>query len=63
MEHYPRNTCRITKWCPTCNKVTFHRVDNKRVGICTEHRKEGLSKEQEKREEKRIRDEQNPTLF
>jgi ribosomal protein L44E len=49
MEHYPKNTVRITKFCPTCNKRTMHRVDNKRVGICIEPHVKGLSKKQERK--------------
>jgi hypothetical protein len=63
MEHYPKNTVGVTKFCPTCNRMTIHRVDNKRVGICIEEHVKGMSKAQEKRQIKKVRDEQNPTLF
>jgi len=40
-EHYTKNTTRVMKFCPTCNKKTMHRVDNGRIGLCVEpHRKD-----------------------
>jgi hypothetical protein len=52
MEHYPKNTVRVTKFCKTCNRRTLHRVDDKRVGICIEQHVKGMSKAQEKRQNK-----------
>ena len=50
MQHYQRNTCGILKFCPTCNRKTMHRVDDRRVGTCREQHVFGLSIAQEKRE-------------
>jgi len=49
MQHYPRNTCGILKFCPTCNRMTMHRVDDHRVGNCVEVHVKGMSKAQAKR--------------
>jgi len=62
-QHYQRNTTGIWKYCPTCGRKTMHRVDDRRVGVCTEQHVTGLSKAQQKREEKRLYEEQNPDLF
>ena len=55
MQHYQRNTAGILKYCPTCGRKTIHRVDDRRVGTCTEKHVFGMSKKQEAmaREEKR----------
>ena len=63
MEHYPRNTTKVTKYCPTCGRMTLHRVDDRRVGVCIEQHVRGMSKAQEKRAAKKEYDEQNPSLF
>ena len=54
-QHYQRNTVGIFKYCPTCGRKTLHRVDDRRVGSCTEEHVSGMSKKQESmaREEKR----------
>jgi len=63
MQHYQRNTVRVTKYCPTCKRMTMHRVDDRRVGVCTEHCATGMSKAQEKRAAQKAYEEQNPRLF
>lgn len=55
-QHYQRNVCGVSKWCPACGKITIHKVNNKRVGSCTEQHVFGLSKAQEKRENKKVID-------
>jgi ribosomal protein L44E len=61
-EHYPKNVTAVSKWCPTCKRLTMHRVDYKRVGACTEHAPTGLSKDQEKRKSAREQAEKEPTF-
>lgn len=46
-EHYQRNVISIYKWCNYCKKKTAHRVDDKRIGNCMSQHSEGLSKKQE----------------
>jgi ribosomal protein L44E len=62
-QHYQRNVVGITKYCPSCNRITLHRVDDRRVGVCTEQHAKGLSKAQEKRAIKKAYNEENPSLF
>jgi ribosomal protein L44E len=62
-EHYTKNTKAVSKWCPTCDKSTMHRVDFKRIGPCTEHEAPSLSKEQEKRQAAQEKAEREPGLF
>ena len=62
-QHYQRNTCGILKFCPTCNRMTIHRVDDRRVGVCTEQHVKGISKAQKKRADKKAYDEENPSLL
>ena len=52
MQHYTKNTIGILRFCPTCNKMTMHRVDKGRVGCCLESHISGLSKKQEKDKKK-----------
>ena len=33
-EHYPKNCCEASAWCPKCQKRTQHRVDTGLVGPC-----------------------------
>jgi ribosomal protein L37AE/L43A len=33
-EHYPKNCCEASAWCPKCQKRTQHRVDKGIVGPC-----------------------------
>lgn len=35
-EHYTRNTVKVLAYCPTCNRQTMHRVDDRRLGCCLE---------------------------
>jgi hypothetical protein len=35
-QHYTRNTVSAAHYCPTCGKVTQHRIDDKRKGPCLE---------------------------
>jgi len=49
MQHYQRNTIGILKYCPTCNRMTMHHVDDRRVGSCRETHATGMSKAQAKR--------------
>jgi len=55
-QHYQRNVCGVSKWCPTCGKMTMHKVSDRRVGCCTEPHAVGMSKAQEKREKKKKKD-------
>jgi hypothetical protein len=52
MQHYPKNTIRILKFCSVCNKKTMHRVDDGRVGVCTEPHVKGMSKKQKQRDKR-----------
>ncbi|HAS53866.1 MAG TPA: hypothetical protein DCS42_06905 [Nitrospiraceae bacterium] len=61
-QHYTRNTKQVSVYCSTCRRNTIHRVDDQRLGPCTEHQPSGLSKEQEKRHRAKEEAEQNPTL-
>jgi ribosomal protein L44E len=62
-QHYQRNVTAVSKWCPTCGKITMHRVDDRRLGPCTEPHVFGMSKAQEKRAEKKAEEERQPDLF
>lgn len=50
-EHYTRNTISVTKFCPTCNRKTRHRVDDRRLGVCMEQHVKGDSKPCKKKKE------------
>lgn len=63
MQHYQRNVTGVMKYCPTCQRQTLHRVDDRRVGPCTETHVTGMTKAQEKRAAQKAHDEQNPGLF
>ena len=54
MPHYQRNVSVILRFCPTCNRMTMHKVDDRRVGNCVETHAAGMSKAQAKRN--RLRD-------
>ena len=42
-EHYSRNTRQVLHYCPTCNRQTMHRVDDRRLGCCLEdHRQRSV---------------------
>ncbi len=62
-EHYTRNTESMTKFCPTCGRLTQHAVHDARVGRCLEHQAPEFSKAQLKRREQRQEAEKNPRLF
>lgn len=49
MQHYQRHTTGILKFCPTCNRLTMHRVDDRRVGNCREVHIVGMSQAQKKK--------------
>lgn len=62
-EHYSTSTAQVMKWCSTCRRNTMHRVDFKRIGLCTEHGKDGYSPDQLKRMAKQEQEKQQPKLF
>ena len=62
-QHYQRNVAAVTKYCPTCGKMTLHQVDDRRVGRCREQHVFGMSKAQTKREAQRVADARQPDLF
>lgn len=51
-EHYTRNTNGVFRWCSSCNRLTMHDVDDRRVSSCREIHVTGMSKAQEKREDR-----------
>ena len=53
-QHYTRNTVAISKYCPTCNRMTMHRVDDRRAGCCLETHIKGIDRKQEKVKTKTI---------
>lgn len=62
-EHYTTNTESVTRWCNRCGKPTQYKVSGGRVGRCTEHESETLSKKQKAARQKREMEERNPKLF
>ena len=52
-QNYQRNVVSVTKFCPTCNRVTAHQVNDRRIGTCLEPHVTGLSKKQEKAAKKK----------
>ena len=62
-EHWPKSTTRAKLYCPTCNRLTMHRIDNGRQGPCEEHSAEGLSAAQKKRRDKQEIEKKQPKLF
>ena len=62
-EHYTRNTTGVMKFCSTCNRMTMHRVDNKRLGSCTEPHAVGMSDAQKRQKVKQDAAENEPELF
>ena len=53
----------VRHYCPTCNRNTMHRVDDRRIGPCLEHEATGMTKKQEALA-KKLRDEaEQPGLF
>lgn len=62
-QHYTRNTAEVSHYCPTCNRQTMHRVDDRRLGVCLEHAAAGRSLSQIRQQEKREQEKQQPGLF
>ena len=62
-EHYQRNVVSVSKFCPTCNRVTMHQVNDRRIGTCLEPHVFGLSKKQEKAAKEKSEAERQPGLF
>jgi len=46
-QHYQRNVISVMKFCNHCGKLTHHRVDDRRVGNCLNPHVDGMSKKQE----------------
>ncbi len=63
MQHYQRNVSGILKFCPTCNRMTMHRVDDRRVGNCVEVHVTGMSKKQVERRKAKDKKGQSEDLF
>ena len=63
MQHYQKNVTGILKYCPTCGKMTMHRVDDCRVSTCTEPHVHGMSKAQIKAAKKREKLEGQVDMF
>ena len=59
MQHYTKNTKAVLLFCPTCNKKTMHRVDDRRVGCCQEIHVTGMSQAQKKRAAKKDKEKQD----
>jgi len=62
-QHYTRNTSQVMHYCSTCSRHTMHRVDDRRLGSCTEHGASGLSKKQEQQLKAKEEAESQPALF
>lgn len=63
MQHFTRNTTQVLHYCSVCNRKTMHRVDDRRIGPCLEHEASGMTKKQEKLNQ-RLKDEaEQPRLF
>jgi len=63
MQHFTRNTTQVLHFCPTCNRQTMHRVDDRRLGPCLEHGTDGRSKKQIQDDEKREEERKQGKLF
>jgi len=61
-EHYTRSTTEVTAWCNTCRRQTRHAVSAGRRCHCLEHEPPQLTKRQQRAQEQRERDAQNPPL-
>ena len=57
-QHYQKNVSGVSRYCPTCGKVTMHRVDENRMGNCMEPHVFGMSKAQERMAKKKAKDDQ-----
>jgi hypothetical protein len=62
-EHYSRDTSAVLAYCSVCNRRTLRRVDDRRIGSCTEHEASKMTKAQEKRREKTEQEKEQPELF
>ena len=62
-QHYTRSTTAVMAYCPTCNRKTMHRVDDRRIGPCLEHKAQGMSKKQEKLNKRLNELREQPELF
>jgi ribosomal protein L44E len=62
-QHYTRSTSAVLAYCPTCNRKTMHRVDDRRMGPCLEHRADGRSKKKIREDEKREEEMKQGNLF
>jgi len=62
-QHYTRNTAAVLAYCPTCNRKTMHRVDDRRLGPCLEHGKPEYSQSQLKRMREIEESKEQPGLF
>jgi ribosomal protein L44E len=63
MQHFTRNTTQVLSYCPTCNRKTMHRVDDRRLGPCLEHGARELSRKQERIFEKLEGERRQGSLF
>jgi ribosomal protein L44E len=62
-QHYQQSVKQVMVFCNTCNRKTMHRVDQRRIGSCTEHQASGESDKQRKAREQREIEAQQPELF
>lgn len=62
-QHYTRSTSAVLVYCPTCNRKTMHRVDDRRIGPCLEHGARELTRKQEREKERREEEQKQGSLF
>lgn len=62
-QHYTRNTSAVLAYCPTCNRKTMHRVDDRRIGPCLEHGAREFTRKQAREREKREAEQEQGSLF
>jgi hypothetical protein len=62
-EHFTKGTEGAPHWCGKCGRFTIHKVSGHRLGRCTEHESQPLTKAQAKRKEMLERLSKNPNLF
>lgn len=63
MQHFTRSTTQVLAYCPTCNRLTMHRVDDRRLGPCLEHEASGMTKKQEALQKRLKEEAEQPGLF
>lgn len=63
MQHFTRDTTQVLAYCPTCNRKTMHRVDDRRLGPCLEHGTDERSKKQIREDQRRAEEAEQPGLF